>query len=255
MGNIMNKIRGIYIYINNLFYRLKNFYKPKILFYSDSRGQNVMAMNKNKIERDFYTAKLKNKYNIDLYICPEKHTSMMDFIKLYLMNKKKYDLIIAYVGIVDFSPRHQKIAVSQIYELKMDIYDKIFGKETMTNHLTKDFGLDYEGDKTINMFSLEMAEMYLIPFLNSIPNLIWIGCNNFVRGWEGNYFKKRPDNIYVIEEYSKLFCKKLNNVIDLSNWNEEEIKCYTCDNIHLTKLGSENIFEQITKKLIVLSNK
>jgi len=235
------------------FFQKCNQNKKKILLYTDSRGFEIS----NKFYKIdpfcFYPSYFIKNYNVDLYLCPEKHTTLMDFIKIYEQSEKNYDFIIAHVGIVDFSPRHQSVALKEIYPLKRDWYNKIFGEKNMLTHLESNFDDMYEGENTINMFSLEMAEQYLLPYLITIPNLIWIGCNKVIPEWRGNYFRDRPKNIHIIEKYSELFCKKLENPIDLSNWDHNDIKKFTYDNIHLTKSGGFVLLKKIKAKMIEIS--
>jgi len=244
-----SKMRQFSLLIKVEYYRLKNTKKKKIFLYTDSRGFDISQSDYKKKPFGFYTGDTIKEYCVDSYFCPEKHTTIIDFIKKYEEINKEYDAVIAHIGIVDFSPRHQAVALHEIYPLKKKWYDNIFGEEGMKEHLNSDFGISYEGDKTINMFSLDMAEKYLIPYLNKIPNLIFIGCNNLVKGWEGNYFKKRPENIFLLEEYSKVFCSKLQNTIDLTSWDDEDVMKYTYDNIHLTKKGGEILFGKIKRKI------
>lgn len=227
------------------YYRFKNRKKIKILLYTDSRGLEITTKKPKYDPFGFFTGELVKKYYVDFFLCSEKHTTITDFVCVYENSTLNYDLVITYVGIVDFSPRFQKTAKNCIYPLKNQWYDKIFGEQAMKDHLNSNFDIDYENEKTINMFSLEMAEKKLIPYLNGISNLVFIGCNHFVRGWEGNYFRERPRNIHIVEKYSKLFCTKLQNVIDISDWDDETIKRNTYDNIHLTKDGSEEIQKRI----------
>ncbi|PKN02627.1 hypothetical protein CVU76_01140 [Candidatus Dojkabacteria bacterium HGW-Dojkabacteria-1] len=222
--------------------------REKILLYTDSRGDNIPG----QLDYDHYGVLLSKRYKVEKYLCPEKWTTTLDFLDL--VQKKdlnKYDFVILHTGIVDHSPRHQKIANENIYPDKKQIFDKIFGEEIIKGYLSKDFGLEYEGDKTINLYSLDMAERYLIPELNKIPNLIWISSNKIVPNWNGNYWKERPKNIRLIEEYSNLFISKLGGekVINLMTWSEEEIKKYTFDNMHPNKAGSDYILRQIEKKI------
>ena len=74
---------------------------------------------------------------------------------------------------------------------------------------------DYEEDKTINMYSLEMAYKFVIPRLLDIPNLIWIGMNKIDVSWRGNYWKDRRKNIRIVEDYSRLFAKNFPCTLDL----------------------------------------
>jgi hypothetical protein len=96
------------------------------------------------------------------------------------------------------------------------------------------------------MYSLEMSKK-LLEKLKKIPNLVWISSNKIVPGWNGNYFRERPKNIHLIEKYSDLFAKELPWVIDLNKWTFEEVKKYTCDNMHLSKEGNEYIYKELMK--------
>ena len=99
-----------------------------------------------------------------------------------------------------------------------------------------------------------MHELYVIPYLQRLNNkLLFINSNKIVEGWEGNYLKKnplgRPKNINIINTFSKINKNKFKNIIDLSIWNNEDIKKYTVDNMHLTYKGSEYIYNEILKIL------
>lgn len=84
---------------------------------------------------------------------------------------------------------------------------------------------------------------------NKIPNLIWISCNDIDLKWWGNYFRERPLNSEMINIKSKLLLNNLktNTILDLTNLTNEEIKKYTCDNVHLTKEGSNYILNNLIK--------
>jgi hypothetical protein len=241
-------IYKLYIFIKVGFYRIMNRSKPKILIFTDSRGFDVEKKQNRFDPFDCYPGFLIKNYNVEYSICPEKHTTIMDFLDRYQDKLDNYDHIILHAGIVEFSPRHKSVSKKLIYEQK-PCYDKVFGKDNMLKHLDGDLGVDYEGEKTINMYSFDMARNNLIPLLSKIDNLLWIGCNNFVEGWEGNYAKERPKNIRIVEEYSRLFTSLLPNCIDLSDWRDDEIKIYTCDNIHLTKSGHVELFNRIEKNI------
>ena len=219
-----------------------------ILLYTDSRGTNIPGQN----NYNHYGVLLGKKYNVEKYLCPEKWTTTLDFLKLLKKkNVESYDLIILHTGIVDHSPRHQQIANNMIYTGKKDIFDEVFGEEIIKEYLKTDFGIDYEGDKTINMYSIEMAKKFLLPKLLDIPNILWISSNKIVLGWNGNYWKERPKNISIIEDYSNLFLRYLGpqKSIDLMRWNDEEVRKYTFDNMHPNKEGSNYIYKEILKNI------
>lgn len=215
----------------------------KILLYTDSRGINIPG----HYDFQHYSTRLILKYNVDAYLCPEKWTTILDFLALWKQTKiRNYDFVILHAGIVDASPRHQQVAYNKIYLDKKNIFDDVFSEKKISAYLKTDLKCDYEGDKTINMYSLQMAEENLIPRLIEIPNLIWIGTNRIDKTWRGNYWKERPENIQLVEEYSKLFTNKLPRVIDLLEaWSLAEVRYFTFDNVHPNKEGSEFIYRKI----------
>src|SRR3546814_14346681 len=79
----------------------------------------------------------------------------------------------------------------------------------MLRHFGSPFDVEYEGDKTINLYSKQMMLECIAPKLKAIDNLIFISSNDFSRGWNGDFGKERPSNILMIEEYSKLICEEL----------------------------------------------
>jgi len=241
--------------------------KFKILIYTDSRGQHVPKGDNHviygkRIARD-------KRFEVTLCLCKMKWTTTLDFLEYLKAENIKsydYDLIVLHTGIVEHSPRHKQTALNSIYENKeygkydyqdfkkrnggiinekKEIFDEIFGEENMKKYLESDLGVDYEGDKTINMYSLDMLKNFLLPRLKKIPNLIWISSNKIVPSWNGNYFKERPDNIKLIEKYSELMAQELPWVLDLNKWSFEEVKKYTCDNMHLSKEGNEYIYDKL----------
>lgn len=221
-------------------------FNKKLLIYTDSRGDNIPSYN----DYDHYAVKLSHLYPVEKYLCPEKWTTTLDFLELIkTKNINRYYKIILHTGIVDQSPRHQQIAINKIYYEKKAIFDEVFGEKNIITHLNNDFGIEYENDKTINMYSLKMAQNYLIPRLMEIPNLLWISHNKIVNGWNGNYWKPRPTNINIIERYSELFLMSISNTINLMSWSKKEIMKYTHDNMHPNKLGSEIIYKLILDNL------
>jgi len=243
--------------------------KFKILIYTDSRGQHVPKGS----EHTIYGKEISKdpRFDVTLCLCKMKWTTTLDFLEYLKKENIKsydYDLIILHTGIVEHSPRHKKIALNSIYEnkeygiydyknfsngiggivnQKKEIFDEIFGEEKMKEHLNSNLGVIYEEDETINMYSLEMLTKSLIPELKKIPNLIWISSNKIVPDWNGNYWKERPSNINIIEKYSEILAEELPWVIDLNKWDFEEVKKYTCDNMHLSEDGNNYIYKELMK--------
>ena len=133
--------------------------------------------------------------------------------------------------------------------------NKLFGKDNILNYLNTPFNIKYNNKNTVNLLSLDMLKNSIIPWLKNNINdkLIYINCNNIVKNWEGNYIKKnslgRPKNINIISEYSKIIKNNIDNTIDLLEWNDNDIKKYTVDNMHLTYQGSEYIYNKILERL------
>lgn len=228
----------------------------RILYYTDSRGKRIGSYQNHQHYGDRLIEYYKTS-RIERYMCPEKWTTTIDFIRLLwtTVNIDNYDWIILHTSVVENSPRVKDDAYNKIYldPNKKTWFDMVFGEENMINHFKNDFGPEniYEDKKTLNMFSLEMGVEYLVPLLEKIPNLIWISNCPLVGGngssWRGTYWKDRPNNMEIVNEISKAYIKEMNNthVIDTTNWSDEEIKKYTVDNIHYTKEGSDLIFEMI----------
>ena len=195
--------------------------KFKILIYTDSRGQHVPKGSSHMI----YGKRIQEdpRFDVTLCLCKMKWTTTLDFLEYLETDSDYYDLIILHTGIVEQSPRHQSIALNSLYRnekgpydyanfsktiggiinQKKAIFDKVFGEIEMEKHLKTDLGVMYENEHTVNMYSLDMLQEKLIPRLKRIPNLVWISGNKIVPKWNGNYFKERPTNINLIEEYSR----------------------------------------------------
>ena len=188
---------------------------------------------------------IKN-YNVDYFICPLEHTTTLDFLDLY--NKHdRYDHIILHTGVVDFSPRPIS-KLNLLIHNKKRIYYKFFQKHSAEKHLINHYDEKYKNDEYTNsLYSLRMAKDRILPQLHHMENLIWIGCNRVIRGWDGNYPGERPINMDVIQHYNAQFLKNIDNTVDISKWTNDEIMKYTCDNIHLTKAGMDYIKKEIVK--------
>jgi len=244
--------------------------KERILVFTDSRGQHVPVGKKHKVFAESLRDELPN-YEIELMLCPMKWTTTIDFLEfIEQINISAYSWIILYCGIVDWSPRPYKSANYDLYNNsveentnskdfntrdysqkivnnKKNTFDKFFGQDLITKYLNKPFDTLFQGEKTINMYSLNMAKKALLPRLKSIPNLIFINSNKVLKDWNGDHNKGRPTNMAITNKYSKLFADSLpiSRVVDLLTWNEEEIKKYTCDNIHLSEAGNRYILNKL----------
>jgi hypothetical protein len=249
----------------------------KILVFTDSRGVHRPSGSSHTM----YPLRLAGmkEHSVTHYLCPYQWTTIPDFINLIendeRFNPANFDKIILHAGIVDHSPRPTSAAINRIYapddttpsdkveELfrtrnfsgnkiinrKQAILDLLFGTEVMKKHLHTPFPIEYEGEKTVNLYSLSMLEESLIPKLRKINNLIFISSNNFCRNWSGDYPKARPENISIIEDYSRLLCEKLDNVINLHQWTDQQVQRYTCDNLHLSADGNNWVYQRILEAL------
>lgn len=249
----------------------------KVLIYTDSRGQHIPTGAR---PHDLFADRIRALADVDaeIVLCPMKWTTTIDFLE-YMATRdwQSYDHLILYTGIVDWSPRPQMSAISDLYNNqapenltntnlntadygqkvvnnKKQLFDDIFGEKLAQEHLDHAFDTEFEGKPTVNMYSLEMARKSLLPKLQEIENLIFINSNRFVPGWKGDHKRGRPDNISITEKYSEMFLEVLGEkqVIDLLTWDRSEVQRFTCDNMHLTKQGSDWIFDQLIKKMSAL---
>ena len=245
----------------------------KLLIFTDSRGQHCPV---GSIHEIFPVRLAKNpRLEVELFLAPYKWTTTLDFFEIINeTDLSLYSLIVLYTGIVEWSPRPLRNAIDDIYNNakphnlnnlrfgneeygnkivnnKKFLFDTIFGEEKMLEHLSRPFKVEYENSPTINMYSLEMAASKLIPRLQSIPNLLFINANRFVSNWNGDYWKKRPANIGITHSYADLFANSLprHSVLDLRIWKDDEIKKYTCDNVHLNAEGSDYIYDKIMDRI------
>jgi hypothetical protein len=240
----------------------------KILVFTDSRGQHKPAQQTHLIFGE--RLKADPRLKIDLFMCPMKWTTTLDFLELFPEEKlQDYEATVLYTGIVDWSPRRLSSAINDLYDnhqtsntanvsvntndyskkvvnSKKRMFNAVFTENAMRRHFERPFESSYEGEQTANMYSLEMASASLLPRLLRIPNLIYVSANRFVSGWNGDYPRTRPENITVTHAYSDLFSEQLRqHLIDLRSWDDTDVRHYTCDNIHLTKAGSEFIYDRI----------
>lgn len=247
--------------------------KKRVLVYTDSRGQHTPA---GAPVHDVFAKRLAALpgLEVDYVLCPMKWTTTLDFLEfIEERGWRNYDHVILYTGIVDWSPRPLTSAVGQLYDNsdtqnvgdidfdtrdysrkvvnnKKALFDSVFGAGAVSAHLSSPFEVEYEGQQTVNLYSFAMAEEGLIPRLQEIENLIFINSNRFVPGWEGDFKRGRPQNMALTEEYSRLFRDRLGaRVVDLLEWSDDEVKLYTCDNLHLTKAGSDWIFDRLIERI------
>ncbi|GGA29244.1 6-hydroxymethylpterin diphosphokinase MptE-like protein [Neptunicoccus cionae] len=246
--------------------------KKRVLIFTDSRGQHKPAGTSHELFAERLAA--DPRLDVDLYLCPMKWTTTLDFLETFSENElKQYDHVILYTGIVEWSPRPASSAINDLYNNpkpqnadnlalntrdyskkivnnKKKIFDKVFGAEALKDHFDTPFEQEYEGEKTNNMYSIEMARRDLLPRLKKINNLIFVSANRFVPDWEGDFKRGRPRNIDITHQYSDLFAEELGqagmSVVDLRAWDNDQIKNFTCDNIHLTETGSNYVYDQIS---------
>ncbi len=249
--------------------------KKKVLIFTDSRGQHKPA----GTNHDIFAERLAkdDRLDVEVYLCPMKWTTTLDFLERFPEEKlKTYDHVILYTGIVEWSPRPAPSALADLYDNpsstnaenlglntrdyskkivnnKKAAFNTVFGAGPAKQYLETPFDTEYEGEKTINMYGLDMARTHLLPRLKKIPNLIFITANRFSNGWEGDFKRGRPENIRITHEYSDLFAEELAAagvpLVDLRHWDDDQIKTFTCDNIHLSERGSNYIYDRLSQHL------
>lgn len=244
LSSILQK--GVVLIINSLFtFKIRK----KILVYSDSRGHEVTRPWNKHNPFSSYVKKLFLKYDVDYCLCPEFSTTFIDFLYWYKKRVNKgirYDMVIAHLGLVDFSPRPVSMLREMIEAKKHKIEYLGLDVNEFKSQLDNDFGYEYFGEKTNNFYTKSFFERSIIPKLKDIDGIIFIGCNPILLNWNGNYWRKRPENINIIMDYNAVLLREFpSSVVDISDWNELEIKKYTVDNIHLNRHGYTVISRQL----------
>lgn len=218
--------------------------RPKILVFTDSRGFEVTKIWNRKNPFSSYIKKLIFSYNCTVKVCPEKFTSILDFLTFYeTISHKKFKKVVLHCGIVDFAPRPES-SFNLMYEAKVSKVKK-YSIEKYISKRNRDFGTKYQGEKTLSFLNDDSITNVLLPLLQKIPNLVYIGVNPVLSDWIGNYWRKRPDNINEQLLLDELLITGIVESIDLSNLQREDIKCYTTDNVHYTKEGFDFIYAQL----------
>lgn len=221
----------------------------KTLIFTDSRGQIKDSFS----GRLLFTEKIKREFDCDLILCPYKWSTTLDFISLIeskKINIDLYDKIVLYTGVVEFSPRplsNWEQAISdKLPFLHSFLGDYLDLKET--------YNVIYQGEDTKSIITTKAYEEVVIPYLQQLGDkLILINTNRIVPNWEGNYTNinpnGRPTNINKVAVYSEKTVGKFNNLINLLEWSDEDIRKYTVDNMHLTYAGSEYIYNKLIQYL------
>jgi hypothetical protein len=253
--------------------------KPRILLFTDSRGELKPTFRDKLIFPEKVKAELETRgTKVDLILCPFKWTSTIDFIELVetgQLNIDRHDRIVLYTGVVDWSPRpvssyracmkgttkapldlktlKRTKRPPRLANQKMAFFRQFFGTRAYNAHARSTFNVEYRGEPTTNLYSLQMLETRVIPYLQGLgERLIFINSNRLVPGWEGDYIAKNPDgrpkNIRVLEEYAEKMSEAF-DCIDLLKWSERQVKKLTVDNMHLTHAGSEWIYERLMNRL------
>jgi hypothetical protein len=243
---------NVYVFFFLNFYRILNRNKVKMFIYTDSRGFEISKIQHRKSPFSSYLLYFVKNYNCDVYICPEKHTTIFDFLYTYKTksNNIKYDYVIAHIGVVDFSPRVSS-DISQILNLKKEKIINVFGNDFFERISNLEiFEDDYLGQKTSAIISWDNLLIDISDKFNEISNFIWISCNPVDVSWRGNYSRDRPININLVNDKSKKLIEKLNenvSVVNLTDLTIEEVHKYTCDNIHLSEDGMNFVKNKILK--------
>lgn len=246
---LLNNINELLIVmISNVaitYYKVKNRNKPRVLIYTDSRGHEITSKFNKKNPFSSYCRQLIKTYNSTVYICPEKHTTIIDFLSVMKKQSCKFDLIILHCGVVDFS-RRPVSQLASIYSLKHEKMLEIgFTDEELEDNTKQSTGYYYKGEKTASIYTTQQFSDIIIPALCSINNLVFIGCNKVLLNWSGTYWQERPKDINVIMDYCDIAKKNLKYMIDLSSWSDDIIKKNTDDNIHPNKYGYRDIANEL----------
>jgi hypothetical protein len=227
-------------------YRAKNRGRPRLLVYTDSRGENLVSR-LGKTGYGTYVNRLRAKYQLTYALCPESHTTILDFLNFIDQQRAEdYDAIVMHCGIVDFSPRPLS-GIAKLKQSKTGVprFREMFSKNA--GYYGQPFDCKYYGEPTINIYSTDFLENEVLPELMALPRFIWINANHFVPGWDGNYTRGRPSNIdQVVSKFDAVMQQHLSRIIDVkAAWTPAQVQMLTIDNVHFTKAGFDHLFDLI----------
>jgi hypothetical protein len=229
------------------FYKMKNkmLKKRKLLVFTDSRGFEVTKFWNRKNPFSSYVGNLIRKFDCTYLVCPEKFTSLLDFLE-YCENTEMddYEYIILHCGIVDFAPRPES-SYDEMSRSKTRVIRK-FGFEDDINKIKSKSGPEYDGEVTYSFLNESSLSRLLCIQERYIKKIIYISINPVLNDWSGNYWRKRPDNINSQLDLDILMKKNIANVVNLSSLTEEEIMKFTSDNVHYTKEGFAYIYNKLS---------
>lgn len=264
---IINKLKNrVIIYSSKLifclragYYYVKNRGKPKLFVFTDSRGYEVTTLWNKRNPFSSYVGNVIKEFSVEYHICEYASTTIIDFLYEYNKQVKKgksYDFVIMHAGLVDFSPRPKSMAINilknKYHKIKSLNWDFSLFEQNVNNPVSTEI---YNNEQLSNLYTQDFLEHEIIPLLEKIPNLIYIGCNQILSDWRGNYWQDRPRDINkVLMSYNMamLTCLKDKYTINIAEWGENEIKNYTVDNIHLNQRGYNIITIELGK---ILRNK
>lgn len=229
--------------------QVKNRHRPRILVYTDSRGLNFTSP-LGKRHYGSHVWLLQRKYHVTYAACPEKHTTILDFLRFTKHHQlDQFAAVVLHCGVVDFSPRPlSNVNFIRKYKSEIPEWERLFSANS--DYHAQTLGVEYEGEPTTTLYSQEYLGSEVIPRLSQIERLVWISSNRFVAGWEGNYVRGRPANIEsVVGAFDALMCSTLPNVVDLHLWSDDEVKRWTMDNVHFTRAGFGEVFREIDETI------
>lgn len=243
---LFNKVNPKVFYVILKFFEMLNKLqkKKRILIFTDSRGFEVTKPWNRKNPFSSYVGTLALRYSCRVLVCPEKFTSLVDFISYYdEADGSSFDHIILHCGIVDFAPRPES-SFEQMFETKRCKLDQYSLSESISKN-NREASESYEGEPTYSFLNKEALDSVILPRLINMPNLIYVGTSKVLTDWDGIYWRKRPRNINEQLKLDAMLCKAARNSIKMSELNDELIKLYTSDNVHYTNKGFNFILAKL----------
>lgn len=221
----------------------------RILLYTDSRGTEVSPSFKQGNPFFSYLG-FFNIFDVEYQFCPEKFTSILDFIE-FTDHQNDFFITVLHTGIVDLAPRPIS-SYKQMLEMKMPFIIKK-GWQNYFEERDDYNDDDYYGEKTISFFSEKFLKEIIIPILKGKENLIYVGINPVLTYWNGNYWRERPSSINKQLLLDKFILQELDKCVDISCWEEDDIKRYTVDNVHYNSEGLKFIGFRVNQLIAKLN--
>lgn len=211
----------------------------KTLLLADSRGVNTATLEKcpYKVQYDHYPERLRRLLGNELTVDIEPWNLLVaNFSKVVSWVGR----VVVHLGIVDWTYRSRKSLAKLVADNDLD--------GLWNDYRAQRSGLIYKGEDAQNLYPVEVVT----GFVASIPRIIYVGAMPLLEDFP-NPLRTYPRPVGCRQRIAAYDAAMRGNPavtpIDMSNLTDEEVCRYTIDSVHLTKEGSDYVYERIVECL------